>query len=113
MAETRKKGFIERWLTNIVRLVIIFIVTCLLFKLAKGIFNFSKKFTLTKTVKNGLLSQGLFGIILGIPLIPIAFILDVVILVFGILLGSFIFFMLFVGFPFILIYIIIKSLSGK
>lgn len=58
------------------------------YRFSKQSFDFSKRFTTTRTVNAGLSQQGNFGMILKIIFIPLVILLDIAILIMGLSIGS-------------------------
>lgn len=106
----RTPSYIERVLSDTLRISIHRVTNSGIYKFAEQSFSFSRKFTITKTVGTSLMAQGAFGIILMILLIPLALVLDITILIGGITLGSILFLLIFLAFIIVLIFLIVKSL---
>lgn len=108
--EVTSSSYIERVLSNTLRISIHRITNSGIYKFAQQSFSFSRKFTITKTVGTSLMAQGTFGVILMILLIPLALLFDVTILIGGICLGSILFLLIFMVFVFVFLFLIVKSL---
>lgn len=101
-------NYYEKILTSNTKIAIVYIAKSVLFKYGNGIFNFSKKFTLTNTVKNTLFSAGTYGVIVGVVIIPVATSLDIAIFILGISIGCCLYALGAISFPAILIWLLIK-----
>lgn len=77
------------------------------YRFAKQSFDFSRRFTTTKTINTALNQQGKFGIVLKVLCIPLVIMVDLIILILGLSMGStlitiiIIFLMLFILFSII------------
>ncbi len=77
------------------------------YRFAKQSFDFSRRFTTTRVINKGLSQQGKFGMVLKVLFIPLVILLDMIILILGLSIGStlitiiMIFLMLFIFFSII------------
>jgi len=102
-------NYYEKILVSNTKIAVAYIIRSELFKYAHGIFNFAKSFTLTNSIKNGLFGTGsAFGYVLGVILIPVAIIIDIIILVLGVAIAGSMFLLGFLSFPAILIWLLIS-----
>lgn len=102
-------NYYEKILTSNTKIAVAYILQSTLYKYANGIYNYAIKFTLTKTVKNGLFGSGnSFGMVVGVIIIPFAFTIDSTVLVLGLSIAASMFLIGFISFPAILLWLLFR-----
>lgn len=108
--EERSSSYIERVLSNTLRISILRVTNSGIYKFAEQSFSFSIKFKITKEFVLGLMTHGTFGIVIMIFVIPVTLFLDIAILIIGISLGIILSLLIIIAFFLVFIFLFFKSL---